>query len=384
MCATNRELPGSEISEFNYLIIKQFDKIANGQEILDEDIDDIIAFESETYGELKRSVLNLCLSYKQSYSFIISLSKGELDSEPPKGNSYANHFKQLHSDLLHLTWQIQRISEGDYNQKVSFSGDFSRSINKMVESLKERDNLAKLNEEYLKELSELNIAKNRLFSLIGHDLKNPFAGILGFSDLLIEELKDKSDCDMAYEYAIIVKKQAQSGYKLLIDLLEWARSQSDKIIIDLQEILLSDIIDEASSVNFSAIDKKEIVLEINNNVLNKKVTTDRQILFTVLRNIINNAIKYSFIKGVIDIDYYESENRSILLVRDYGVGIAPEHQDKLFNTDYKYSSPGTCDEEGTGLGLVMCRDLLKKIGGSISFKSKIGEGTTFFISIPAK
>ena len=109
------------------------EKITNGQEISDDNVELVKSVDNNLLIDFKNSLLNLILSYKRSYSFILSLSKGDLHVDPPKGNSYANHYKQLHSDLLHLTWQIQRISEGDYNQKVSFSGDFSRSINRMVE-----------------------------------------------------------------------------------------------------------------------------------------------------------------------------------------------------------------------------------------------------------
>ncbi len=360
------------------------EKITNGQEISDDNVELVKSVDNNLLIDFKNSLLNLILSYKRSYSFILSLSKGDLHVDPPKGNSYANHYKQLHSDLLHLTWQIQRISEGDYNQKVSFSGDFSRSINRMVESLKERDNLAKLNEQYLSELSELNMAKNRLFSIIGHDLKNPFTGILGFSDLLLDHLEVSNDDDMAYEYAQIIKKQAQSGYKLLVDLLDWAKSQSDKIIIDYQEISISDVIDQALSVNFSVIDKKGVKVFLGDSISGEKIYSDRQILFTLLRNIINNAVKYSFINGEIEINCSENDKYLILEIKDYGVGIPEDRQNKIFDTSYKYSSPGTCDEEGTGLGLIMCKDLVKKIGGTIHFKSKIGSGTSFFISLPNK
>jgi signal transduction histidine kinase len=230
-------------------------------------------------------------------------------------------------------------------------------------------------------LREANITKDKFFSIIGHDLKNPLHAITLSSELLINNYKYMN----SEELEKFIKNINQSGTQitqLLENLLEWARSQSGKITFQPKVLQLKKIIEENIQLHEGSISKKNIHLfyDISNEIM---VYADDNMLHTIIRNLISNAVKFSYEGGRIrvevtdfNIDFY-----SIAII-DEGIGISESDMDKLFQIDVKHSTVGTSKEKGTGLGLIICREFIQQNGGMIIVESKLGVGSKFSITIP--
>ena len=484
------------------------DQILSGYCVSNVNLDDILSSENQAINELSEKVAALAWQYRESYRFIIDLASGKLNIDTPRNNSFANPYKQLHSELRHLTWQIQEIANGDYDQRVSFSGDFSKSINKMIHALRERQALAdivqeneqlfrsifntspdgmlvcgldntilnmsdsakemlqlnnedlkdnikfldlivdedkeigkwyfdelfsgnsdlttselrlkrkdgslfwtehnseifndskglpkgiviafrdiskrKIDEEqiikYTTDLKESNSTKDKLFSIIAHDLKNPFMALLGFSNALVKEI-NTGKIENIKEYAKILNDSAIRGYDLLINLLDWSRMQSGRIIVIKEPLSLLEIINNnINLVKSNALAKNITVTYIENKDFN--INTDKAILNTIFRNLIGNAIKYTPNNGEVTISVKQTEDYYIISIKDSGLGMTEEDVKKLFRMDVSYSTPGTNNEKGTGLGLILCNDFINKIGGDIWVDSVYGYGATFIFTLP--
>lgn len=343
-------------------------------------LDTELRSETPEIQELLDTVQILTTQYNQSYDFILDMSKGKLDTVAPPLNSFVTPFKQLQADLKHLTWQIHQISEGDLEQKVTFYGDFSESINKMIESLREKQRISELNERYLQELLELNASKDKLFSIIAHDLKNPFSGLINLSDMVLNDVKVGRYEDIE-EYAGLLKTFSLQGYKLLINLLDWAKVQSNSILINLAPVSLNEVVELSKAMVEPVVIQKNI--RVNHFFENDlQVLADSNMLQTVLRNLLSNAVKFTPTGGVITISAEQFEQEVKISVKDTGVGIRPENLKRLFRIDSPFSTAGTGNEFGSGLGLILCRDFLKKMNSEIQVESEVGKGSSFSFFLP--
>ena len=357
-------------------VIRQFKE---GQRI-NYDFNQLPDSESEDLNTLKNELSVLSQQYNDNYKFVLDIAKGNLDVVPPARNNFVNPYKQLQSELLYLTWQIKQISEGDLSQRVSFSGDFSNAINKMVESLKEKQRIGDLNVTYVAELKELNVMKDRLLSIIAHDLKNPFSGLLMLSEILLTDIHEKHYENLE-DYASMVKDFSDQGYKLLVNLLEWARSQTNAIQIFIEPLSLSSIVEEAKTTIVPAAQRKNITISCN-CTHEYNVLADVNLLKTVMRNLLSNAVKFTNTNGAIEISGEQKDGVVIIHIKDNGVGIKPENISKLFRIDTKCNTKGTANEDGTGLGLILCKDFVEKMHGVLSVSSEWGVGTTFSFTLP--
>jgi PAS domain S-box-containing protein len=479
------------------------DQILSGKRKINTDIGDTSGIEDERIRELADRVVSLGEQYRECYGFIIDLASGKLYMEPPRMNAFANPFKQLHSELRHLTWQIQEIANGDYDQCVSFSGDFSEAINKMIEALRERQVLAEINKEneqlfrsifrtspdgivicdlegriinlsnaaekmlmltddranvrfidlideedkekgnwffqelmttptvsvelkikreggtwfwseqnatilrdssgnpkgfiiifrdaterknaeaqllkFTNDLDESNRTKDRLFSIIAHDLKNPFNALLGFSNFLIKEA-EAGNMEKVKKYAKIINDSATNGFDLLVNLLEWSRLQSDRITVTPEPLDLNDIVNYNIGIGNTTALAKNIKIEFTTPG-NYPLINDKAIINTILRNLISNAVKYTPNNGNICVSLRQENDGYLVSVKDSGTGIREEDMGKLFRQDVMHSTPGTNNEKGSGLGLMLCMDFVNKIGGNIWVESTYGQGADFIFSL---
>ena len=234
--------------------------------------------------------------------------------------------------------------------------------------------------ERTKELFILNSTKDKFFSIIAHDLKNPFHAITCIADLMLidnKKLSEKERIDLVSS----IRESSSSATALLENLLQWARSQSTKVdIVPTQFDLHTLVLDSCSLLKINA-DKKMIMI-INNVPDNTTVFADRNMIDTVIRNLINNAIKFSNKNTEIKVSSTSEENFIIISVVDQGVGISSEVAAKLFRIDQNIANKGTSGESGTGLGLIICQDFIQKNNGMIWLESEQGKGTTFFVRIP--
>ncbi|HPO49236.1 MAG TPA: PAS domain S-box protein [Spirochaetota bacterium] len=237
-----------------------------------------------------------------------------------------------------------------------------------------------------KELKELNATKDKLFSIIAHDLKTPFNSLIGFSELLLYDFYSFSDEDK-YKFIETIFDTAKNSFQLLTNLLDWARSQSGRINYKKEKINLKEAITNIVALIVNAANKKGIKInnEINEDIF---ITGDRNTVETVIRNLISNAIKYSYNNGEIFIKsslVLEQRNKYFeVAIKDKGVGIEPERLEKIFDIENNISTRGTNDEGGTGLGLILCKEFIEKNGGKIRVESKKSEGSSFYITLPSE
>lgn len=259
------------------------------------------------------------------------------------------------------------------------SGDECRAaVMDITEQKHSEDKIQKIN----KELYELNAAKDKFFSIIAHDLRNPFNNILNFSKLLIDEIKVLNHPEFE-EFASIIYSSAKNTYNLLENLLEWAKTQTGRTKfqltrIDLREIVageIKEVLDIAKSKN----------IELINNIPDKPaIMADKFMLETIFRNLLSNAIKFTNINGKVEIYASEKETNVEISVEDNGIGIPEEQIPKLFKIDSNYKTFGTNNEMGSGLGLILCKEFIEKHGGEIRVESVKGKGSCFRFTLPKR
>jgi signal transduction histidine kinase len=229
-------------------------------------------------------------------------------------------------------------------------------------------------------LMELNATKDKFFSIISHDLKNPFASLLSISELMVENFDDADREDHKAGF-----KKINQSVKHLLDLLEnlltWSRSQRGRIKYDPTRFNLSALIQENVNLHKILADKKGIMLLSPDN-LNVYAYGDRDMINSVVRNLMTNAVKFTERDKKVEVKLEPRESEVEVSIVDEGIGIEKENIDRLFRIDEKYKSTGTAGEKGTGLGLIICREFVEKHGGKIKVNSKPGQGSTFSFTIP--
>lgn len=231
-----------------------------------------------------------------------------------------------------------------------------------------------------KELSELNAAKDKFFSIIAHDLRNPFHGIIGLTGILTDQNEEVSENEKN-EIIVEIRDLAVNTYRMLDNLLEWSRQQTGRIEFMPEEISLREIIDESLLHLRKSADIKKIKL-VANTTFEGNVYADKNMLNTVLRNIISNAIKFTPQTGFIEITDLLNNRYIELSVSDNGNGMDEKTLLEIFKIDKTITSIGTAGERGTGLGLVLCKEFIEKNGGKIWVESSLGRGSKFTFSLP--
>lgn len=230
-------------------------------------------------------------------------------------------------------------------------------------------------------LQEINFDKDKMFSVISHDLKTPFNALLGFSNLLIEELKENK-YDNALKYTEIINRKSKDSLSLLSNLLTWSRSQTGRIAFNPKAMFFDALFHDL--YQFFEIDAKKHFIELQfTNTIKHKVIADIDLLQIVLLNLISNSLKYTKQGGRIQIQAAETNSHIVLKVSDTGIGIAPEILKNLFNTQQKVQSvDGLRKEKGTGLGHLIVAELIHLHQGHIKASSELGKGSIFEVIIP--
>jgi|WetSurMetagenome_2_1015567.scaffolds.fasta_scaffold02462_3 signal transduction histidine kinase/ligand-binding sensor domain-containing protein len=231
------------------------------------------------------------------------------------------------------------------------------------------------------ELTLLNASKDKFFSIIAHDLKNPFSSIIGFSSIMQESpgLEDISEYKL---FSSKIHSSATQTYRLLENLLEWANSQSRKIKFTPVAINLKELIhNEFDLLHEMAIGKNiDLRFNIDDSLF---IVADKNMIMTIMRNLITNAIKFTQRNGKVVVEARIYDGNIEVAVKDTGIGMSEDTMSKLFLLDSDLSAKGTENEKGTGLGLFLCKEFVEKHNGKISVESKEGKGSTFRFSIPA-
>jgi len=239
---------------------------------------------------------------------------------------------------------------------------------------------------FSKELEEINNAKDKFFSIIAHDLKSPFNSILGFADILHTEYDEYSDDERKHFIKNIVSS-AQNTYRLLENLLEWSRAQTNRIDFKPEVLELSSVINESIMLVRGQAEAKDIHL-FSAVEFNTRVVADENMVKTITRNLLSNAIKFSRRRGNVRVmekhfSHPESQRKMIeITVKDDGVGMSKAVLEQLFKIDQMIRTPGTDNEKGTGLGLILSLELVTRNGGKIWAESEQGKGSTIHFTLP--
>lgn len=228
------------------------------------------------------------------------------------------------------------------------------------------------------QLRELNATKDKLFSIIAHDLKNPFNTILGFAELLQKKI-DQPDRVKKFSESILTS--AKSAFTLLENLLTWARSQKGSIQFKPENIRLSSIVQDISELLRNQYELKHITF-ISNISHDIFIFADYNMISTIIRNLFTNAIKYTNINGTIRISATQNSGTIEISIMDNGIGMSGTIVKQLFKIEHKISQPGTNNEKGTGLGLILCREFVDKHGGKIWVESELDKGSVFKFTLP--
>ena len=239
-------------------------------------------------------------------------------------------------------------------------------------------------EESEKALIESNKTKDKFFSIVAHDLKNPFNSMLGFSNLLMDDFNSLS-VEKKHYYSKIIHINIESTYNLLENLLQWSRSQIQEIRFIPEEENLYLFFNKVIKALSLPAELKSIVIK-NNIPQDILIAVDNNMLSTIIRNLIGNALKFTNKGGEISVyasikKHDDGHEFVEVVVRDNGVGISEELIGNLFNVSNKKSTIGTANERGTGLGLVLCKEFVEKHGGIIWVSSEIGVGTSFHFTL---
>ena len=311
---------------------------------------------------------------------IYQMLEKALNGEPQKFEILA---KRKNSEILPAEISFNKSNYHGNDTVIATVRDLTESKKVVTELLRHNN-----------ELKESNKSKDRFFSIFAHDLKNPFQGLLGFIDLLYEDLDELSN-EQVKEYLSNVRNASYHTYALLENLLEWSRIQSGKMPFTPTVFDIRDEINSVITVLENNATQKDIKLvnEVDPHIM---VEADRNMIHSVIQNLVTNSIKFSnsngrvVIRGRVPMTYIKAKSSTEpgdrqwleISVSDNGIGIPEEILPKLFKLNGQYSSAGTANEPGTGLGLVLCHEMIEKNGGRIWAESISGQGTTFIFTIP--
>ncbi len=293
-----------------------------------------------------------------------------------KGETWRGEFLNKKKDGT-LYWELASISPiiDEKGKTIKYLA--------VKEDITDRKNTESALIDSEKELSEANATKNVFFSIIAHDLKGPVGNISQLLKLLKDNFSDISN-DEKLDYINILMGLSSKTNNLLDDLLLWARIQMNTLEFDIEKISLKDL---TENTLFLLEEKaKEKNIKIISNVGDIELEINKSSIKTVIRNLLSNALKFSYQDSKIEINSNVIENNKFveISVKDNGIGIPKEYIDKLFKIGSTFSTYGTDKEKGTGLGLILCKELIEKNGGSIRADSEEDKGSTFYFTIPLK
>jgi PAS domain S-box-containing protein len=293
---------------------------------------------------------------------------------------FSTFYKSKWGKSIYLSNTIVPLKDknGNVNKIYTVMEDVSEQKNIELE-LQERDKyLTSIN----KQLNELIATKDMFFSIIAHDLKGPIGTVVGFSKLLVDNF-DKYEMEEQKKYIKILHSSVDKTYRLLENLLLWSKSQQKTLQFNPENENLFLLSNESIDILKHVAQNKNITIE-NNISKDVVVNADRDMVLTIFRNLLTNAIKFTNKDGRIELDTQTSEQDGYvdIIIKDNGVGMSEKKQMKLFDIAENTISKGTENEEGTGLGLILCKEFVEKHKGKIHVESEEGKGTTFTISLP--
>ena len=232
------------------------------------------------------------------------------------------------------------------------------------------------------EIKKINSEKDKFFSIIAHDLRSPLDSISGLCELLIMMVQSNNS-DGLIEYAELIHQASKKSIDLLSNLMTWALAQTGTIDFKPEPVRIAELLNENQLLYFEVASQKSIALNITKSI-DTELFVDKAMINTVLRNLINNAIKFTYPNGKIELRLELNDQVVTVTVSDNGIGMKPELIQDLFKLDKKTGRPGTNGESSTGLGLLLCKEFIEMHGGEIWVESEFGNGCSFHFTVPMK
>lgn len=271
-----------------------------------------------------------------------------------------------------------RFGAADYVSKPFNKDELLTRINHQISLIEAKRIITRQTEE----LRRTILGRDKLYSVIAHDLRAPIASIRMVMEVLISEVKKESIGDDMFELLNMANRLTDDSFSLLDNLLKWTKSQTGRLNTVFQDnVDLMNMITGVVEVQRGVASLKNVRLNLL-GYTGRSARIDIDMAKTSLRNLISNAIKFSYENSEIDVGIEEQEDRVLIYVRDHGTGISEDNQEKLFKPDSHFTSFGTDNEEGSGLGLLLCNEFVMRNGGTLRFTSKEGAGSTFTFDIP--
>jgi PAS domain S-box-containing protein len=230
------------------------------------------------------------------------------------------------------------------------------------------------------ELKEANSSKDKLFSIIGHDLKNPMSALMGLSELMFEDGNEIS-AEEAKQMANAINQLSKDTYDLLDNLLNWAQVQTKQLNVEKEHVNLYNVTTKILGMLRPSAELKGVEL-VNLIVPDYIVNADENMIKTIIRNLVSNSIKFSLANTKVSISAIDADRMKNIIIEDQGIGMEQSYVAGLFKTSVHDSRYGTNNEKGTGLGLLICYEFIKHHDGDIKVTSEVGKGSKFVVQLP--
>ncbi len=284
---------------------------------------------------------------------------------------FENAWKKSDGSIVYLR-ESARVAKDDNGKVLFYEGT--------VEDITDRIQAEKKLKKIADELKNINASKDKFFSIIAHDLKSPFTAILGYSEILMNEAEELEKNEVR-EFTTNLNSVARSTFSLLSNLLEWSRLQTHRMKFEPEEFPLIQIVNPiVELLSQNALSKN---IKIKNEIAGgQNVFADGNMVSTVIRNLVTNAIKFTPHHGEIIISSQIKDGEILTSVQDNGIGINEADLPKLFRIDVQHTTEGTDEEKGTGLGLLLCKELIELNNGRIWVESEVGKGSKFYFTLP--
>lgn len=356
----------------------RFENIANSAPVMIwiTDVDGLLIFVNQIWTEFTGRTIGEELGFNWIQ-----------DVHPDDVNGFLNVYQQSISDRQNFSHQF-RYRKNDnvyrwlmmngiprFNEDNLFLGFIGTCID-ITQQKEDEEIIKKINDE----LESANQNKDKFFSIISHDLRSPLSGIMSLLDIIVtdyDSLGEEERKEILFEAA----KTSKSTYILMENLLDWSRIQTGKISYEPQNISLTQILNGIKNLYYQKLKEKGISLNYD---FDPEVFAfaDNNMAETIFRNLISNAIKFSKEFGLILVSFDKTDDFIQIKVKDTGIGMNEKQISKLFKIDQTHSTVGTSGERGTGLGLMLCKELVEKQGGKIWIESIVNAGTTFYFTLP--